>query len=79
LFTYQDESRIISQGKAYQISLDLEGATQIPVGTAEANPSSMPQSKIAIFVASGATPGLAAWGIRDLIESRNGPESPAKP
>jgi hypothetical protein len=79
LFTYQDESRIIPEGKTYQISLDSEGATQKPAGTAAANPPSMSRSKIAIFVASGAAAGLAAWGIHDLTESSNGPESPAKP
>ena len=80
LFTFQDESRIIPRGKTYQIDLDdSEGATQKPAGTAGGAPSSMPRTKIAAFVATGAASGLAAWGIHDLIESSSGPESPAKP
>jgi hypothetical protein len=39
LFTYQDESRIIPQGKTYQINLDSEGVTQKPAGTAGGAPS----------------------------------------
>jgi hypothetical protein len=79
LFTYQDESRIIPQGKTYQINLDSEGATQQPAGTAGGASSPIPRTKIAIFVVVGVASGLAAWGIHDLIESSNGPESPAKP
>ena len=79
LFSYQDESRIISEGKTYQINLDSETATQKPAGTAGGAPSSLTRTKIAIFVVIGAASGLAAWGIHDLIESSNGPESLAKP
>jgi hypothetical protein len=79
VFTYRDESRIIPENKTYQISLDSEGETQKPVGTAGANRLSMPRSKIVILVGAGAAGGLAAWGIHELIESSNGPESPAKP
>ena len=79
LSTFQDESKIIPQGKTYQINLDSEGATQKPAGSAGRAPSSMPPTKIAIFVVVGVASGLAAWGIHDLIESSNGPESPAKP
>ncbi len=75
LFSYQDESRIISEGKTYQINLDSETATQKPAGTAGGAPSSLTRTKIAIFVVIGAASGLAAWGIHDLIESSNGPES----
>ena len=79
VLTYRDESRMIPESKTYQISLDSEGETQKPAGTAGANPSSMSPSKIVILVGAGAAGGLAAWGIHELIESSNGPESPAKP
>lgn len=79
LLTYQDESRIIPEGKTYQINLDSEAETQKPAGTAGGNPSSMSRSKIAIFIGAGVAGGLAAWGIHELIESSNGPESPARP
>ena len=79
LFTYQDESRIIPEGKSYQINLDSEGAAQKPAGSGGGSPPSMSPTKIAIFVVAGAASGLAAWGIHELIESSNGPESPAKP
>ncbi len=79
LFTYQDESRIIPQGKTYQINVDEEGATQKPAGSAGGAPSSLPRTRIAAFVVIDAASGLAAWGIHDLIESSNGPESSAKP
>ncbi len=62
LFTFQGESRIIPQGKTYQINLDSEDATQKPAGTAGGAPSSMPRTKIAAFVVIGAASGLAAWG-----------------
>jgi hypothetical protein len=76
---YRDQSRIIPEGRSYQINLDPEGAAQKPAGTAGTNPSSMSRSKIAIFVAAGVAGGLAAWGIHELSESSSGPESPAKP
>jgi hypothetical protein len=79
LFIYQDESRIIPEGKTYQINLNPEGATQMPAGTPGGASPSPPRTKIAIFVVAGAASGLAAWGIHHLIESSNGPESPAKP
>ncbi|HEY1469321.1 MAG TPA: hypothetical protein VGF61_09765, partial [Candidatus Acidoferrum sp.] len=63
LLTYQDESRIILEGKTYQISLDPEGETRKTAGAAGANPSSMSRSKIAIFVGAGIAGGLAVWGI----------------
>jgi hypothetical protein len=56
----RDESRIIPENKTYQISLDSEGETQKPAGTAGANPSSMSRSKIVILVGAGAAGGLAA-------------------
>jgi hypothetical protein len=79
VLTYRDESRIIPENKTYQISLDSEGETQKPAGTAGASPSSMSRSKIVILAGAGAAGGLAAWGIHELIESSNGPESPARP
>jgi hypothetical protein len=75
---YRDGSRIIPENKTDQISLDSEGETQKPAGTAGANPSSRSRSKIVILVGAGAAGGLAAWGILELMESSNGPESPAK-
>lgn len=50
LSTFQDESKIIPQGKTYQINLDSEGATQKPAGSAGRAPSSMPPTKIAILL-----------------------------
>ena len=72
VLTYRDESRIIPEGKTYQISLDSEDDTQKPAGTAAANPSSMSRSKIVILTGAGAAEGLAAWGIHELIGSSAG-------
>ena len=78
LLTYRDESRIIPEGRSWQINLDPESATQKPAGSGGVNSSSMSRSKIAIFVAAGVAGGLAAWGIHELSESSSGLESPAK-
>ena len=79
LFTQQDESRVIPEGKTYQITMDSEGATQKPAKSDGGSPAFMPRKKIAIVVVVAAASGLAAWGIHELIESGNGPESPSKP
>jgi hypothetical protein len=77
VFSYKDESRIIPEGETYRIYLDSEPDTQKPAGGA--TPASTSEKKIAIFIVAGAAAGLTAWGVHDLIESSNGPESPAKP
>jgi hypothetical protein len=76
-FSFRDESRIIPEGETYRIYLDAESETQKPAGTGV--PTATSGKKIAIFILVGAVAGLTAWGIHELIESSNGPESPAKP
>lgn len=77
MFTYKDESRIIPEGETYRIYLDYESESQKPAGAG--TPAATAGKKVAIFILTGAVVGLTAWGIHELIESKNGPESPAKP
>jgi hypothetical protein len=76
-FSYKDESRIISQGKTYRIYLDSDAGPQRPAGGRAAT-SATTGTKIAIVIVAGAVAGATAWGIHDLIESSDGPESLAK-
>jgi hypothetical protein len=76
--TYGGEFQLIPQGETYRIYLDAPAEPQNPAGSGA--PAVGISHKVAIYIVSGAiAAGGAAWGIRDLIESKSGPESPAKP
>ena len=86
-FSYHGEFRVLPEGQTYRIYLDAESepAGQGPAG-AGAGKSGTEHSgglskgaKVAYFIVAGVGTGLAAWGIHDIIESRESAESPAKP
>jgi hypothetical protein len=70
---------MIPEGETYRIYLDSPAEPQKPAG-AGATASVGMRRKVVIFIVAGAiATGGAAWGIQDLIQSKSGPESPAKP
>ncbi|HTB93729.1 MAG TPA: hypothetical protein VK728_12930 [Candidatus Sulfotelmatobacter sp.] len=80
-FSYGKEFRVLPEGQTYRIYLESEDD---PRGTSEPGADARKQgmsteTKVAYFILGGTGAGLAAWGIRDLIQSNNGVESPAKP
>jgi len=77
-FTYGEEFRVIPEGETYRVYLDSPTDSQNPAGAGA--PPAHVSRKVAFFIiAGGAAAALTAWGIHELIESSNGPESPAKP
>ncbi len=78
-FSYRGEFRVLPEGQTYRIYLDSDAEPQEPAGAGVGSPGTSTATKVAYFIVAGAGGGLAAWGIRDLIESNSGVESPAKP
>lgn len=77
-FIYQDEYQVIPEGETYRIYLEAPADPQRPAGVGA--PSMGTNNKVVIYIVAGAVAaGGAAWGIHELLESKNGPESPAKP
>ncbi|HUL35204.1 MAG TPA: hypothetical protein VL128_15065 [Candidatus Eisenbacteria bacterium] len=87
-FSYHGESRVLPEGQTYRIYLDAEADsdTQGPAGAGSGR-TTVPASragvstaaKVTYFIVAGAGAGFAAWGIRDVIQSNDSVESPAKP
>jgi hypothetical protein len=80
-FSYRKEFRILPEGKTYRIYLESKDGpgTPPPRGSGTEKTGLSTGTKVAYFILAGVGAGLAAWGLRDLIESRDGVESPAKP
>ena len=80
-FFYGKEFRVLPEGQTYRIYLESEAEPQDPAGAGSETPKAgmSTATKVAYFILAGVGPGLAAWGIHDLIQSHNGVESPAKP
>jgi hypothetical protein len=77
-FNYRNEFQLIPEGETYRIYLDAPAEPQKPAGVGAASAGT--KHKTVIYIVAGAVAaGGAAWGIHELIESSNGPESPAKP
>ncbi len=91
-FSYRDQFQVIPEGETYRLDLDRPPSPQTPAGAGSGSGSNSGSSsgtgasmatgiatKVAFFIVSGAAAGVAAWGIHELVQSNNGPESPAKP
>jgi len=78
-FSYHGEFCVLPEGQTYRIYLDSDAEPQEAAGAGVGAPGTPTATKVAYFIVAGAGGGLAAWGIRDLIESNSGVESPAKP
>jgi ferric-dicitrate binding protein FerR (iron transport regulator) len=80
-FSYGKEFRVLPEGQTYRIYLESEDDPRsAPDAGNDAQKAGMSTAtKVAYFIVAGASAGLAAWGIHDLIQSHNGVESPAKP
>jgi hypothetical protein len=82
-FIYNGEFRVLPEGQTYRIYLESDAEPQGPAGAGAGNTASKAgiptPTKVAYFIVAGAGAGLAAWGIRDVIESGSHIESPAKP
>jgi len=86
-FMYRGEFRVLPEGQTYRIYLDADADpdAQGPAGAGSGNAGTPPSpgnskgTKVAYFIVAGAGAGLAAWGIRDIIQSNDSVESPAKP
>jgi hypothetical protein len=76
--SYREEFRVIPEGETYRVYLDSPSDSQNPAGS-RAPPARLSRKVVIFIIAGGAAVGLTAWGIHELIESSNGPESPAKP
>lgn len=77
-FTYRDEYQVIPEGETYRIYLEAPAEPQRPAGAGA--PPMTAKSKVAFYIVTGAAAtSLTAWGVHELVESKGGPESPAKP
>ena len=84
-FIYRNEFQLIPEGATYRIYLDAPAEPQGPEGVGagqhgdiQANRANRAR-KVAYFVVGGVAAGLTAWGLYELFDSNNAPESPAKP
>ena len=80
-FSFGKEFCVLPEGETYRIFLESENDPRTASGTTDDTQKAGLSTgmKVAYFILAGVGGGLAAWGIRDLIKSRNGVESPAKP
>lgn len=84
-FIYHNEFQLIPEGATYRIYLDAPAEPQGPEGVGagqhgdiQANRANRAR-KVSYFVVGGVAAGLTAWGLHELFDSNNAPESPAKP
>ena len=80
-FYYHAEFRVLPEGQTYRIYLESDDE---PRGTSgggddKTKPAMSTRAKVAYFILAGVGTGIAAWGIRELIEANNWVESPVKP